>query len=172
MKAIRKIFVMLAFLLVFAACAQAAPEEATTIFVVRHAEKADQGDDPDLTPLGQERARQLAHILQKAGVQALYASQFKRTRQTLQPLADALNLQTIIMDANDLDGLVRRVSQENRGGAAAIASHSNLVPEILRRLGAANDLVITEQQYDDLFIVILRNGSAQLLHLKYGRPTE
>ncbi len=153
-------------------CCAIAPQAVTTVFVVRHAEKAVvQDDDPPLSEAGLERARLLSRMLAQADVTHLYASQFKRTQQTVQPLAEGRDLKPVIVNARDVSGLVKRVKQESRGGTAVIASHSNLVPAILEQLGIPNRLVITEKQYDDLFVVTLRDGSAQLIHLKYGRSS-
>ena len=151
---------------------QSASVEVTTVFVVRHAEKAVvQGDDPPLSEAGLERALLLNQMLAQAGVTNLYASQFKRTQQTLQPLAEEWNLKPVIVDARKVPDLVKRLMEESRGGTAVIASHSNLVPAILKQLGVPNQLVITEQQYDDLFVVNLQEGKAHLIHLKYGRSS-
>ena len=152
---------------------RSASDEVTTVFVVRHAEKAVvQGDDPPLSEAGLERARLLNQMLAQAGVTNLYASQFKRTQQTLQPLAEEWNLKPVIVEAREVPDLVKRLKEESRGGTAVIASHSNLVPAILKRLGVPNQLVITEQQYDDLFVVLLQEGKAHLIHLKYGRSSQ
>lgn len=161
--------------LAIASCngAVALQEEATTVVVVRHAEKAvGQGDDPDLSEAGQQRARLLSRMLAQAGVSRLYATQYKRTQQTLQPLAEQSNLEIAVIDAGDMAGLVDRVKQESPGGTAVIAGHSNTVPMIIKEMGAPNELVITEEQYDDLFVVTLQGGSAHLTHLQYGMPRE
>jgi phosphohistidine phosphatase SixA len=69
------------------------PTAATTIVVVRHAEKSmDHPTDPSLSEAGRERARALAAALQGTGVSAIYTTQYKRTRETAQPLADELGI--------------------------------------------------------------------------------
>src|SRR5437773_8048647 len=66
----------------------------TTVIVVRHAEKNIEpaNPDPDLSPAGQARAQELARMFGDAGVNAIYATQFKRTQQTVKPLGDRLGL--------------------------------------------------------------------------------
>jgi broad specificity phosphatase PhoE len=58
----------------------------STIFVVRHAEKADATKDPDLSEAGRARAEALAKALRDAKIAAIYATEFKRTQQTAAPL--------------------------------------------------------------------------------------
>jgi broad specificity phosphatase PhoE len=45
-----------------------------------------------LTEAGQRRARALATVLQDAGLTAIDVSEFQRTRQTAEPLAQALQI--------------------------------------------------------------------------------
>jgi len=53
----------------------------TTVIIVRHAEKniEPNNPDPDLSPAGQARAQEIARMFGDSGVQAIYATQYKRT---------------------------------------------------------------------------------------------
>src|SRR5437868_7185059 len=64
----------------------------TTILIVRHAEKASDGDDPPLTEAGMRRALALVQVAEDAGVKAVYTTQLKRNRDTAQPLAERLGI--------------------------------------------------------------------------------
>src|SRR5262245_11835906 len=61
------------------------------VFVIRHAERADAGmsaqTDPPLSAAGEARAQKLAAMLADAGVQDIFATEFKRTQDTAKPLA-------------------------------------------------------------------------------------
>ena len=61
----------------------------TTIILVRHAEKIidPSNNDVDLSPAGQARAHEIVRRFGDAGVNAIYATQYKRTQQTVKPLA-------------------------------------------------------------------------------------
>ena len=69
-----------------------------TVFLVRHAERADTTPgaarrwptDPDLSDAGRARAESLAAALKDAKITAIYTTEFKRTQQTAAPLAKAL----------------------------------------------------------------------------------
>src|SRR2546430_16945841 len=62
----------------------------TTIILVRHAEKIIDPNNPDvdLSAAGQARAQEVARMFGDAGINAIYATQYKRTQQTVKPLAD------------------------------------------------------------------------------------
>src|SRR5213078_1679446 len=66
----------------------------TTVILVRHAEKniEPNNPDPDLSAVGQARSQELARMLSGAGVNAIYATNFKRTQQTVQPIASQLGI--------------------------------------------------------------------------------
>ena len=64
------------------------PEPSTTVFLVRHAEKAkDDPRDPTLSDAGRRRAEALDALLVRVDVTHLFATEYKRTQQTLEPLA-------------------------------------------------------------------------------------
>ncbi|MGH9668373.1 MAG: histidine phosphatase family protein [Bryobacteraceae bacterium] len=61
--------------------------------LVRHAERSSaMSADAPLSPAGEERARQLAHVLQDAKVRRIYITEVQRTQQTAQPIASRLHL--------------------------------------------------------------------------------
>src|SRR5437763_10652388 len=63
---------------------------ATTIVLVRHAEKStDDPKAPSISPIGEVRAKALAALLSDAAITDIYATQYKRTRQTAEALATA-----------------------------------------------------------------------------------
>ena len=81
----------------------------STIFIVRHAEKATSGgDNPDLSEAGRARAETLASMLKDAGVSAIYVTEFKRTQQTADPLAKMLHLNPTIAPAKDSAALIAK----------------------------------------------------------------
>jgi len=65
-----------------------------TFILVRHAEKSATGDaasmakgDPDLSPEGRERAGRFAKRVKKYKPGEIYSTEYKRTRQTAEPIA-------------------------------------------------------------------------------------
>jgi broad specificity phosphatase PhoE len=58
------------------------------IYIVRHAERLDQSADTPLSAAGHQRAKDLAEKLGKENIDSIFVSNYQRTRQTAQPLAD------------------------------------------------------------------------------------
>jgi 2,3-bisphosphoglycerate-dependent phosphoglycerate mutase len=145
----------------------------TTVILVRHAEKnTDPGNsDPDLSPAGQARAQELVRMFGDAGINAIYATQYKRTQETVKPLADKLGLAATSIDAKNTAELVKQIRAQHNGQVIFVAGHNNTVPELIAALGGPHLPIIPETEYDNLYIVtIYRVGSAKLLKLKYGSP--
>jgi 2,3-bisphosphoglycerate-dependent phosphoglycerate mutase len=109
-------------------------EEITTFILVRHAEKASDGtSDPDLKPEGKQRADALAAMLSKASVDAVYSTNYKRTRNTVASLAAVKNL--TVNTYNTMDAIaLEKLLQQHSGGTIVIAGHSNTIPEIANAL--------------------------------------
>ena len=143
----------------------------TTALVVRHAEKAAAGGDPPLSADGQARAQTLVHVAGDAGVVAVYATEWQRTQQTVQPLADHLVLPVTVVNADDISGLVDQVLADHAGEVVVISGHTNTVPDIIEEFGADPVPAIAENEYDNLYVVtVYRFNRAKVLHLNYGDP--
>lgn len=145
----------------------------TTIILVRHAEKniEPSNSDPDLSSAGQARAQELARMFGDAGIKAIYATQYKRTQQTVKPLADKLGLALTAVDAKNTAELVRQIRAQHNGDVVFVAGHNNTVPEIIGALGGPQLPIIPETEFDNLYIVtIYRVGKAKVLKMKYGSP--
>ena len=148
---------------------EAPPTDERVVILARHAEK-EEGEDPGLSEAGARRAETLAHVLSEWPVDAIYTSQFRRTRDTAAPLASVTGVPAEVVDARDMPALLQRI-REGDARAVVVIGHSNTVPAIARELGAPDVRDIPEEGYDDLLVVTLRaDGSADLLHLKYGAP--
>ena len=143
----------------------------TTVILVRHAEKKIEpvNPDPDLAPEGVERAQQIARMFADAGINVIYATQYKRTQQTVQPLADRTGVPVTVLNADQTQELVNQIHTNHRGETIFIAGHNNTVPAIVSALSGETFPTIPETEYDNLFIVtIYRYGKAKVTKLKYG----
>ena len=141
----------------------------SSIFVVRHAEKAVTGagdKDPDLSDAGRARAESLAAILRDAQITAVFATEYKRTQQTAQPIADRADIKLTIVPANDTAALIAKL-KETRGNCLLVG-HSNTLPDILKALGTPISFTIEDPEYDNLFVVHT-GAQPQLIRLHYDR---
>lgn len=123
-----------------------------TIYLVRHAEKAEGWPEADrtldpfwpLSPGGIERARALAGRLAGAGLAAVYASRTVRAFATGLPAAEAAGV-TLVVDPSsatqgEMAAFLARLRERHAGDRAVlVVGHSNTVAELLARLGAATD---------------------------------
>jgi broad specificity phosphatase PhoE len=158
--------------LAITANADEVPRVATTVLLVRHAEKGNEPkNDPDLKkPEGENRAKKLAEVASKADVKAIYTTDTNRTRQTVQPLAKSLTLQPVIYDS--IPWLVSDITTKHKGEVVLVAGHNNTVPDIIKALGGDPRYCPIDEQFDNLcIIVILEGGKAEVVHLKYGDPS-
>jgi phosphohistidine phosphatase SixA len=155
-----------------------------TVILVRHAEKAaDDPRDPALSEAGRERARALAQLLARSGARRLVASEYRRTRETLAPLSEALGVALESFPARELEALAKDLAGTPAGSTVVVAGHSNTVPALAARLGAplagvtegAQGPALDEQEYDRLFVLTLPPAGSALapavLELAYGRAS-
>jgi 2,3-bisphosphoglycerate-dependent phosphoglycerate mutase len=146
----------------------------TTVILIRHAEKLIDPNNPDvdLSPAGQARAQEIVRMFGDAGINAIYATQYKRTQQTVKPLADKLGLPVNQVNSKNTADLVTQIRARHSGQVIFIAGHNNSVPEIVAALGGPTFPVIPENEFDNLYIVtVYRTGKAKVVKLKYGAPS-
>jgi phosphohistidine phosphatase SixA len=167
------LFALLGAVVVFAYFATFS-RPVTTVILVRHAEKKlePNNQDPDLAPEGVERAQEIARMFGNTGLNAIYATQYKRTQQTVKPLSDRTGMAVTLLESSQTDELVKRIQTSLRGQTIFVAGHNNTVPKIASELSGENFPVIPESEYDNLFIVtIYRFGKAKVIKLKYGKES-
>src|SRR6185503_8335864 len=103
---------------------------------------------------------------------AIYATQYKRTQETVKPLADRTGVQAKLVEANQTDELVKQLQTTNRGQTIFIAGHNNTLPAIVSALSGEKYPNIPESEYDNLYIVtIYRFGKARVVKLRYGKAS-
>ena len=145
-----------------------------TVIVVRHAEKIIDPNNPDvdLSPAGQARAQEIVRVFAGAGINAIYATQFKRTQQTVEPLAAKLGFPVSVVNSRNTATLIEQIRAQHSGQTVFIAGHNNTVPEIVAALGGPQFPTIPETEYDNVYIVtVYRIGKARVVKMKYGAST-
>jgi len=140
----------------------------SAIFMVRHAEKLDESDDPPLSPAGRARAEALAKLVRDAGIKAIYVTQYQRTTLTAAPLAEALGLEPITIHSDASAELIERMRRDHPNDAVLLVGHSGSVPRVLKLLGHAEAIEIGHDEYDSLFIAVPKPGGApSVLRLRF-----
>jgi broad specificity phosphatase PhoE len=156
-----------------ALCAQDGP---VFVYVVRHAERADDGlapdrmlDDPPLSEAGRARARQLAELLRGVDLTGVHSTDYERTRSTAQPLSAAHGLELEIYDAGDIGALAERLRASP--GTHVVVGHSNTGPALVEALGAEPGSPIDALEYDRVYVVVvLPGGATGSAVFRYGSP--
>jgi 2,3-bisphosphoglycerate-dependent phosphoglycerate mutase len=162
----RNFFLIAAFLVV--SVYANAQGKITTVILVRHAEKAlESTPDPNLSPEGESRAKKLAALLKDAKVDAVYSTNYKRTRNTVVPVATARGLEVQSYEPLKED-VIRDIIKKNEGGTILISGHSNTVP------WTANLLLSTEtfknfedSAYDNLIVIAISGNESKVTWLHY-----
>jgi broad specificity phosphatase PhoE len=140
------------------------------IYLVRHAEKLDETADTALSPAGKKRAEALRDALKDAGITAIFTSTFRRTKDTGQPLADALGIMPQRDDISDPAAMVAKLRDQHGEGKVLIVGHSDTVPALIKALGCTPVPAIGPDDFDNLFVVLPGKVTRpQLVRLHYRR---
>ncbi|HNV30658.1 MAG TPA: phosphoglycerate mutase family protein [Cyclobacteriaceae bacterium] len=160
-------YIFLFVVLISFSIVQAQP---TTFILVRHAEKGNDGTkDPDLTEAGTRRAQLLATMLKKTQVDAIYSTAYKRTRNTVSPLATTKGLSVSGYEAFKTDE-IDQILKKHTGGTVVIAGHSNNIPWIANYLtGKETYKDFEDSDYENLLIVTVveKGKNAKVVWLSY-----
>lgn len=136
------------------------------IVLVRHAEKVDASKDPLLSPAGEARATRLAETLASLGIRTIYTSEYKRTAQTAQPLAQRLGLTPTVIAATEQMELLKRLPKVPH--PVLIVGHADTLPAIIKQLGVREPVDIPGDDFGSIYIVVPHlTGPPTLLHLRY-----
>jgi len=134
----------------------AGPVNATTLLLVRHAQKA-QGEDPVLTEAGAAWAERLAAAIASAGVSAIYVTDTRRSALTAAPAARSGGLTPLVRSRTDAPAHAAALATELRARSdtdvVLAVEHSDTVPLVLKSLGVANPPTLGDQDYGDVFVV-------------------
>lgn len=142
------------------------------LFLVRHAEREWEGEDPPLVAAGEARAQALAETLRDAGITRIITTQWRRTRDTAQPLAKLLKITPQVIPV--FDGKARENIDEV---AAAVRGYKDetvlivghiTVTGVVAALGGPRLPTICDNVFSDLFSFAPAAGESGLLHLHYG----
>lgn len=150
----------------------------TTVILVRHAEK-ESGPDPALTAAGRVRAEALvgevrATLPAGAGLDAALATNTRRAQETAAPAAGAFGIEvTTTPLSGGADGyfadVVRRIRGELAGKRVLVVGHSNTTPQMVELLTGASGLMMSEAEYDRLFVVrLFADGRSEWEERRYG----
>lgn len=143
--------------------------EITTFILVRHAEKGtDDPRNPSLNEVGKQRAEKLSEMLKDNAISALFSTPYKRTEQTLAPLAQAKNLKIESYDPRSNE-FVNDLLKKYKGGTIVISGHSNTTPFLVNYLlGEDTFQQLDESEYGKIFMISLTEiGKGKVTVINY-----
>jgi len=118
--------------------------KVSTFYFIRHAEK-DRSDatnkNPHLLEIGKQRAEKWSDVLKNIHFDAIYSTDYNRTKETAQPTASKNHLELTIYNPNSID--IPLFLKENEGKNVLVVGHSNTTPEFV-------NLILGNKKYDDI----------------------
>ena len=129
----------------------------STFYFIRHAEK-DRNDptdkNPHLTKAGKARANHWSEILGEIKFDAVYSTDYNRTKETAQPTASKNNLETTLYDPKQIDA--QMFLKDNEGKRVLIVGHSNTTPAFVNKIIGSNKYQdIDDNNNGNLYIVTI-----------------
>ena len=148
--------------------------QTSTYILLRHAEKdtSTAGStmmkaDPPLTQQGRERAEKLLTVLAAYTPDAIYSTNYTRTKSTVTPLAKKFNKDIQVYDSKDLAIFSEKLLQE-KGKTIIVAGHSNTTPQLVNLLIKEKKYAnLDESVYNQLWIVTVSEGKGEARVVAY-----
>ena len=143
-------------------------QQITTYYFIRHAEKvrSDRSDkNPSLNELGFERAKKWQSVFSNISFDAIYSTNYLRTRLTAKPTADDQSLPILLYDPKNLYDDV--FQKKTKGKTVLVVGHSNTTNVFVNKiLGQSTYPEINDTNNSNLYIVSIINGVASSILLK------
>ena len=159
----KRLFILcFVLLLTLPSCAQDTSNnnETTTYYFIRHAEK-DRSDktnrDPNLIQDGVLRAAKWSLVFENIDFDAVYSTNYNRTKQTAQPTAEKKGLEVTIYDPRQL--FSEEFANSTKGKTVLVVGHSNTTPAFVNAvLGTKKHDDIDDSNNANLYIVTISSS--------------
>ncbi len=158
-------FLLGLFLFTFAGSDVFAQHRKLTVILLRHAEKdISEGADtanPELSAAGNLRAQKLVEIINKYQPDAIYSSNYIRTRATVRPLARKRRMMTQIYDSRNLNQM-RDLIVSGKIKRIVVVGHSNTTPALANMLIKQDKYKnLAESEYDKIWIIKIKRNKTK-----------
>ncbi|NOT50846.1 MAG: histidine phosphatase family protein [Chitinophagaceae bacterium] len=152
-----------------------------TFYVVRHAEKAPplagmsvlEANNPPLSDSGAIRANDLKNCLISENIQHIFSTDFKRTRNTAEPLRQLTNSPLIIYNPkkDSTAAFIERLKAITKGNVLVVG-HSNTIDDIANMLTGETVVPgdLKDSEYDNLYVIKRKGKKFVFKGEKYGAP--
>ena len=147
----------------------------TTVIITTHAElETDLNSNSGLSDQGIQRANSLASTLSSvdvvSGVDTIYATTYRATQETAEPISRLLDLPINIVDQDIVEDFIESIKNDHSGQIILIVSHpENLSRLVVELQGSKNINTESLNKNNQLFIVTVPwFGKVKTLQLTYG----
>ena len=143
-------------------------QEVTTYYFIRHAEKlrVDKTDrNPNLNSKGLKRAESWKEIFSNISFDAIYSTDYTRTRLTAKPTADSKKLPILIYNPRDMYS--KTFQNQTKGKTILVVGHSNTTNVFANKvIGFDKYQGIKDNNNSNLYIVTLTDKKESSVLLK------
>ncbi|MDB4709476.1 histidine phosphatase family protein [Flavobacteriaceae bacterium] len=143
-------------------------QEVTTYYFIRHAEKlrVDKTDrNPNLNSKGLKRAEAWKEVFSNISFDAIYSTDYTRTRLTAKPTADSKNLPILIYNPRNMYS--KTFQNQTKGKTILVVGHSNTTNVFANKVvGFEKYQEIKDNNNSNLYIVTLTDKKASSVLLK------
>ena len=143
-------------------------QEVTTYYFIRHAEKlrVDKTDrNPNLNSKGLKRAEAWKEVFSNISFDAIYSTDYTRTRLTAKPTADSKNLPILMYNPRDMYS--KTFQNQTKGKTILVVGHSNTTNVFANKvLGFDKYEEIKDNNNSNLYIVTVMNGNSSSILLQ------
>jgi broad specificity phosphatase PhoE len=165
----KTLLLLFATLLIFSIQAQEADSKKTsTYYLIRHAEKKiSDNNDPELHEDGVTRAKQWANIFGSIKFDAIYSTDYIRTKETVRPTAERMGMTITLYEPGRID--YEKFLGDTHGKNVLIVGHSNTIPSFVNKIIGKNKYgQIDDDNNGNLYIIEFSNDviTDKLLHIK------
>ncbi len=137
--------------------------ETFTIYLVRHAEKdlfSNNSTDPPLTKCGEERSENLSTFLMDVELDAIYSTNYNRTKNTALPTSISKNMVIKQYDAQDLESFSKLLIKNKQN--ALVVGHSNTTGVLAGLLVGQEIGAFDLNIYNRIYQVVIYNNQGRL----------
>lgn len=134
--------------------------ELFTLYLVRHAEKQSDSNDPPLTACGIQRSESLSAFLEAVPLDVVYSTDYKRTQSTALPTALAKGLSVQSYSTQSLEETAEQLLRN--GQDALVVGHSNTTGVLAGLLVGEEIGAFDESIYNRVYQVVISKNDKRL----------
>ncbi len=156
----KKVLLLIICLISFSGIAQTKIDSSSTYYLIRHAEK-DRSDknnkNPNLIQEGILRAAKWSYVLDNVKFDAIYSTDYNRTKQTAAPTAEKQKIDVTLYDPRNID--IDAFLETTKGKNVLVVGHSNTTPMFVNKiLGTKTYEQIKDDNNANLYIVTVSSS--------------